>query len=86
MPHVEELALNAGAKVIFLQVIEPGSIILGPEGSHLALDTMELDRRTQVAKDYLAGSQGEFREKAVEAQVCHRVDRPLLIIRSRGNE
>lgn len=43
LPYVEELALNAGAKVICLQVIEPGSIIRGPEGSHLALGAMELE-------------------------------------------
>jgi len=127
LPHVEEMAQRYDAKVIFLQVVEPAPLIVGPEGPYIALNQEELDRRTKQAESYLAGRQGEYREKGIEAQtrivygpvveaiinaaeregadlvaiashgrsglsqvfygsvaagVLHRIDRPLLLIRS----
>ena len=131
LPHVEELAQRYDARVIFLQVVEPISFVEGPGGAHMALHQQELERRTREAETYLAGLQGEFREKGIRAQACtvygpvveailrtaeregahliamashgrsglsqvfygsvaagvvHRVDRPLLLIRSRNEE
>jgi nucleotide-binding universal stress UspA family protein len=131
LPHVEELAQRYDAKVIFLQVVEPIPLIVGPEGAHMALHQQELEQRTREAETHLAGLQGEFREKGIRARarivygpvveailhaaeregadliaiashgrsglsqvfygsvaagVLHRVDRPLLLIRSRGDE
>jgi nucleotide-binding universal stress UspA family protein len=131
LPHVEELAQRYDAKVIFLQVVEPIPLIVGPEGTHMALHQQELEQRTREAETYLAGLQGEFREKGIRARarivygpvveailhaaeregvdliaiashgrsglsqvfygsvaagVLHRVDRPLLLVRSRGDE
>ncbi len=131
LPHVEELAHCANAKVIFLQVIEPFPVVPSPEGARPALDRLERERPTREAEAYLTALRGEFREKGIEARkhvahgavvetiinvaeregagliamashgrsglarvfygsiaagVLQRVDRPLLIIRSRGHE
>jgi nucleotide-binding universal stress UspA family protein len=131
LPHVEELAQRYDARVIFLQVVEPIPIIVGPEGAHVASHEEESERRTKRAESYLAALQGQFREKGIEARtrvangpvveeiinaaergsadliaiashgrsglsrvfygsvaagVLHRVDRPLLLIRSQSDE
>ena len=125
--HVEDLAGRCGAKVIFLQVVEPVPLVVGLQGAPMVLPQQELDQRTKRAQSYLAARQGEFREKGIEARtriaygpvveaiidsaeregadliaiashgqsglsrvfygsvaagVLHRVDRPLLLIRS----
>ena len=129
--HVEELAQRYDAKVIFLQVVEPVPLLVGLRGAEVALEQLELGRRTKEAESYLAALQGVFREKGIEARtrvaygpvveeiinaaeregadllalashgrsglprvfygsvaagVLHRADRPLLLIRSRGDE
>ena len=125
--HIEDLAGRCGAKVIFLQVVEPVPLVVGLQGAPMVLPQQELDQRTKRAQSYLAARQGEFREKGIEARtriaygpvveaiidsaeregadliaiashgqsglsrvfygsvaagVLHRVDRPLLLIRS----
>ena len=130
LPHVEELAKRYKAKVIFLQIVEYKTITT-PEGAFINLSDQEFDRAKKQAETYLAGIQGEFREKNIESQthvtygpvvdkiigmaaqegvdlialashgrsglsrvfygsvaagLLHRVDRPLLIIRSRNSE
>jgi len=129
--HVEGLAQRYDAKVIFLRVVEPLPPIVGPQGAFVALSQQELEQQTKQAESYLAGLQGEFREKSIAAQVrvvygpvveaiinaaeregadlialashgrsglsqvfygsvaagvLHRVDRPLLLIRSQCDE
>jgi len=124
--HIEELAQRYHAKVIFVQVVEPPLAAVGA-GVYVAAYQEELEKRTKRAESYLAGLQGEFREKQIEAESCvsygpvvqgildaakregadliamashgrsglsqffygsvaagvlHRVDRPLLLIRS----
>ena len=131
LPHVEELAQRYDARVIFLQVVEPIPVIVGPEGAYVVSHQEESERRTKRAESYLAALQGEFREKGIEARtlvangpvveeiinaaergsadliaiashgrsglsrvfygsvaagVLHRVDRPLLLIRSQSGE
>ena len=133
LPHVEQLAQRYEALVVLLQVVDldlvtPG---IGPDGAHVMLDATEIRRRTREAESYLAGWEGEFREKGIKvrsrvvhgcpveaiiraaegekadliamashgrtglarvfygsvaAGVLHRVDRPLLLVRSRGDE
>jgi nucleotide-binding universal stress UspA family protein len=130
LSHIEELSTLYHARVIFLQVVEPPPLIVGPEGD-IALHQQEIERWTQQAESYLSAVQGEFQEKGIEtkkyvingpvveaiikvaeqegadlialashgrsglsqvfygsvaAGVLHRIDRPLLLIRSRGNE
>jgi len=128
--HVEELSKLYHARVIFLQVVEPSPLVVGPEGS-IVLHQEEIERWTKEAESYLTAIQGEFQEKGIETEkhvingpvveviikvaekegadlialashgrsglsrvfygsvaagVLHRIDRPLLLIRSRGNE
>jgi nucleotide-binding universal stress UspA family protein len=131
LPHVEELAQRYDARVIFLQVVEPVPFVEGAGGAYVALHQQELERQTREAETYLAGLQGQFREKGIRARACtvygpvveailraakregadliavashgrsglsqvfygsvaagvlHRIDRPLLLVRSRGDE
>jgi nucleotide-binding universal stress UspA family protein len=130
LPHVEELAIRYKAKVLFLQVVEYKTINT-PEGAFINLSDQEFDQAKKQAETYIAGIQGEFREKNIESRIhvtygsvvegiinmavlegvdlialashgrgglsrvfygsvaaglLHRVDRPLLIIRSRETE
>jgi len=127
LPHVEELAQRYEAEVIFIRVLEPATVVVGLEGTHLAMYQEGLERQAQQAESYLAALQREFSEKGIEARTCvahgpvveaitdaaeredvdliaiashgrsglsqvfygsvaagvlHRVDRPLLLIRS----
>ncbi len=131
MRHVEELALRYDAKVILLRVEE--EIFRLGHSEHFDVSNYQQERSEQRKEDeaYLAGLQGELREKGIEANqlilsgpvvqvildtatreaadliamashgrsglarafygsaavgVLHRVDRPLLIIRSRECE
>ena len=131
LPHVEEMAHRFKAKVILLQVVEPPDLVAL---QHVELVEMRLEGLRQhmnEADAYLAGLQGEFREKNIKAKryvesgpvieailnaadregadliamashgrsglsrvfygsvaagVLQRVDRPLLLIRSRRNK
>jgi nucleotide-binding universal stress UspA family protein len=128
LPHVEELAQLYHAKIMFLQVVEPPPLIVGPEGD-ITLHQQELDRWAKQAEDYLVGLKGEFQERGIEthtyvgngpvveeiinaaeregadliaiashgrrglsrvfygsvaAGVLQSIDRPLLLIRARG--
>ena len=130
LPHVEELARNYSAAVIFLRVVEPVYHSGGLEGAYTVLRE-EFERRTKQAESYLAAIQGEYREKGIDvrisvvqgsaveaiiktaeregadmiamashgrtglsrvfygsvaAGVLHRVDRPLLLIRSQNDK
>jgi nucleotide-binding universal stress UspA family protein len=70
LPHVEELAQCSKAKVIFLQVIEPVYVPMGIYSS-VSVGGMEESRREVLvhrAETYLAGLQGEFREKGLYAK------------------
>ncbi len=131
LPHVEELALRYGAKVILLQ-IEEAVVMLG----HVyVIDFPKFEeeqaQRRKEAESYLAGLAGELSAKKIDtkklvspgsvvrsiidaaekedadliamashgrgglsrafygsvaAGILQRIDRPLLIIRSRGVE
>ncbi len=130
--HVEEMALRYEARVILLQV-EEEIFKLGYYTEYVDVSNYEQQHREQrqKAEAYLAGVQGELREKGIDVKklilpgpvvpaileaaaredadliamashgrgglarafygsvavgVLHRVDRPLLIIRARGEE
>jgi nucleotide-binding universal stress UspA family protein len=128
---VEKLAQHYNAQVVFLQVVEPPPLIVGPEGAQVELRQQDFEQQTKQAESYLAALRGEFREKGIEARtsivngpvvqaiinaaehesadliaiashgrsglsqlfygsvavgVLHRIDRPLLVIRSQGDE
>ena len=69
LPHAEALAQCHGAKVVFLQVVEPSSLLGGSEDNYLQRYQEQLERETKVAETYLAGLEGEFHEKGIEARV-----------------
>ena len=130
LSHIEELSTLYNARVIFLQVVEPPPLIVGPEGD-ITLHQQEIERWEKRARSYLSALEGEFQEKGIKtkkhiihgpvidsiikiaeqegadlialdshgrtglskvfygsvaAGVLQRIDRPLLMIRSRGNE
>lgn len=125
LPHIEELALKFEAKVIFLRILEPGSVIQRPQGTEF--DAKVIKEEEDEAHTYISAWAGEFREKglrskgvvehgavvqsiisaaeredadiiamashgrsglpqvfygSVAAGILHRIDRPLLLIRS----
>lgn len=127
LPHLEELARRYEARLIFLQVIEPGLLVGGPEIIDMRQYELTFGEQAKQAEIYLDGIKGEFREKGIEARtltaqgpvveaiinaaqrenadliaiashgrsgisrffygsiaagVLHRIDRPLLLIRS----
>ena len=131
LPHVEELARCLKATVVFLSVIEPIPMVVGPEAAYVPVSQQGLEGERKEMDSYLAALQGEFREKDIEASsyvvrgpiigaiidaakeeqadliaiashgrtglsrvfygsvaagVLHRIDRPLLLIRSLGEE
>lgn len=128
LPHVQTLASCFGSTVIFVQVIEPGPVLVDPHESHVRAYLDDMARRIEEARGYLTSRRGEFRGMGITAEirvvegpiaegiisvaetedvdliamashgrtglarvfygsvaagVLHRVDRPLLLIRSR---
>ena len=69
LPHAEELARRYSARVIFLQVVEPFSVPIGPEGPDVAIDLPMVEQLINDAKSYLAHLVGVFREKGIDAQM-----------------
>lgn len=129
LPHLEKMAQRNKSRVIFMQVIEPVLIAAGVEFAYQSKEEYEVLEKK--AGEYLAGLQGEFREKGIDvrvfithgpvveaiiraakqedadliaiashgrtglsrvfygsvaAGVLHRIDRPLLLIRSAGQD
>jgi nucleotide-binding universal stress UspA family protein len=70
LPQVEALALEFGSDLVLLHVIEPGSNLLGPHGSHPDVG-IELSRQKKdEIERYLAGKKGEFREKGIAVKTA----------------
>ncbi len=68
LPQVEALALEFGSELILLHVIEPGSTLMSPHGSHPDVG-IELSRQKKDELErYLAGKKGEFRERGVKIE------------------
>jgi nucleotide-binding universal stress UspA family protein len=74
LPHVEDLAIQYKAKVIFIQVMEPLQIVNPSLHVTSALtDTVkeslkDFNRRYEEISTYLAGRLGEFREKGIDVR------------------
>ncbi len=127
LPHVEEIALNFHAKLVFMQMVEMPPMMMGSEAPYLEEFQAEMEEVAKQAELYLKTVSGEFREKGIQSKilvshgpvvdgiintaksesadliamashgrsglskvfygsvaagVLHRIDRPLLIIRS----
>jgi nucleotide-binding universal stress UspA family protein len=68
LSHVEHLAERYDATVIFIRVIEPVVHYVEPEGAAIRLQDEEIRRRNEEAERYLAGWEGEFRSKRIQAR------------------
>ena len=68
LPHLEELAHHDDGRVIFLQVVEPEPMAVETEGNYMERYQEELERQTKQIETYLAGLEGEFREKGIMAR------------------
>jgi len=68
LPHVEELARRYGAKVVFLQIFEDPIMLGRDEVIDISKYQHERDRRTKEVESYLAGLEGEFKEKNIRAK------------------
>lgn len=71
--HVVDLASHYQAKVIFLQVIDPGAVVSGMGGSYTVADATVIQHLVADADRYLAARCGELRAQgiAVEARIGH---------------
>lgn len=69
IPHVENLAYCYNATVVFLQILEPEPTIVGPyDAQALVIAPEDVERRLNEIDSYLAGWEGEFREKSIQAR------------------
>ena len=68
LPHVEELGRRCDAQVVFLRVVEPMPIYVGPEVTSVLVQQEEIDRVTEEAVAYLADLQEQFSAKYIEAR------------------
>lgn len=68
LPYVEELAETRHSKIILLQVIEPSTTMVTPYDMVPYYDAELAEKWVAEAKTYLAGLQGEYREKNIEAK------------------
>ena len=66
LPHVEKLALNCKARVIFMKVVVP-PFTAAPTKRSIEQQQRDLEAQEKRAGEYLADLQRVFREKGVEA-------------------
>lgn len=73
LPHVANLARCYQARVVFVQVIEPEPLIIGPDVVYPMINQEMVEERTKAAENYLAGKKAEFSQKevVVETYVAH---------------
>lgn len=65
--HVEGLAQRFKARVIFVHVLEPSGVTMGPHGSVPEIDLELVKARSAEMDRYLSGWHGEFREKGIKS-------------------
>lgn len=70
LPYVQELGLRCRSSVVLLQVVDPFSIVVGPEGeAYTTLARQELEDREREAKSYLASVGERIRPNCVDVRV-----------------
>jgi nucleotide-binding universal stress UspA family protein len=69
LPYIENLAHGFNSRVVFLQVVETSFVYKSPYSydTVLGLEKAECEKLRAEAKAYLAGLQGEFREKGIKS-------------------
>jgi nucleotide-binding universal stress UspA family protein len=68
LPHVEELARNYSATLIFLHVIEPVPLNVVLEGTFILVQEV-FDRRTKNAGIYLDCLQEQYQRKGIDVRI-----------------
>jgi nucleotide-binding universal stress UspA family protein len=68
LPYVEDMALARNSKVIFLQVIEPSTMMVTPYDMVPYYDRELAEQVVADAQSYLAARQAEFLEKGIDAE------------------
>jgi nucleotide-binding universal stress UspA family protein len=68
LPYVEGMASGRNSKVVFLQVIEPSTLIITPTDMVPYYDTELAERILKEAKAYVATCQRNFQAKGIEAE------------------
>jgi len=68
LPQVEALALEFGSNLILLHVIEPGSSMMSPHGSHPDVGIELTRQKKDELEVYMAGKKGEFRERGIRVE------------------
>lgn len=68
LPHVEQLARQNSARVVFIEVLEPNAAMVTPYDMVPYIDAEALEQRKAEAGNYLAGLAGEFREKGIDTK------------------
>lgn len=99
LPHVEDMAQRYEARIVFLQVLEPAPVIVGPyDAEAFFYQPEEMEERQKEVDAYLAGLEGEFREKGISSKrivaqgpvvqsiidVAEREDADLIAMASHG--
>ncbi len=69
LTHVENLATLYASRVIFLVVVEPLRTVVASGGPYSSIQQKGLAAQEKEIEDYLAGLQGEFREKGIESVI-----------------
>ena len=77
LPHVEDLARRYRARVIFLQVVEPEPLIVGPDMVYPIVNQEIVAERTRHAREYLAARRAEFTARGIEAST-HVAHGPIV--------
>ena len=73
LPHVENLAVLHGSRVIFMVVAEPPRAAVASSSRLPAIYQASVEAQDQEIEDYLAGIQGKFRGKGIasETRLAH---------------
>ena len=66
LPHLEELARRYEARVVFLQVIEPVTMVADPGVGNWENYKEIYEEQAKEAEVYLAGMKDRFREKGID--------------------
>ena len=86
LPYVEELAHCHHSQVLFLSVIDPAASLAGLEGMEMGINQTLIQDQTDEAKYYLAGKEGEFREKNIKSRSMVRYGAVVNTIISTAEE
>ena len=68
LPHVDNLARCYRAKVIFLKVVEPEPLIIGPDVVYPMVNQEMIEERTKAAETYLAARRADFEKNGIQVE------------------